>query len=145
MEIKLDNGPEKIKVDIGTMVQVVNMDHDIEVKEGPGNRKWLLGEVVELCEENGKDWMRVHFWRSYGQMGNPRRIYFPVWASPDGKEEVYMKNPRAAGGIRDAKKWLHWYEPWDLATLSVVVCEEKGKGGLELKAWREDFEFATDA
>ena len=36
MEIKLDNGPDKIKVDIGTMVQVVNMDHDVEVKEGPG-------------------------------------------------------------------------------------------------------------
>jgi hypothetical protein len=48
-------------------------------------------------------------------------------------------------GIRDAEEWLHWYEPRDMATLSVAVCEEKGKGGLEVKAWREDFELATDA
>jgi len=72
--------------------------------------------------------MRVHIWRSYGRMGDPGRIYFPVRASPDGKREVCMMNPKAAGGIRGAEKWLHSYEPRALATRSMTVCEEEGEG-----------------
>ena len=122
------------------MVKVTNMDHDEEAAEGPGNRMWFLGKMIEMCEEDGDEWMNVHFWRSYGRGGDPGRTYFPVWASPDGEREVYMMNPKAAGGIRGAEKWTHWYAPRKLATLAVATCEAKGKG-LRVKAWRMDYEF----
>ena len=132
--------PDVLKVSVGTMVKVTNMDHDEEAAEGPGNRKWFLGEVVEMCEEDGDEWMNVHLWRSYGRGGDPGRIYFPVWASPDGEREVYMRNPKAAGGIRGAERWTHWYTSREMATLAVATCEEMGKG-LRVKAWRLDYEF----
>ena len=132
--------PDVLTVTIGTMVKVTNMGHDEDAAAGPGNRKWLLGEVVDSCEEGDKEWMQVHFWRSYGKEGDPGRIYFPVWASPDGSREVYMMNPRAAGGIRRAERWCHWYEPRELATLGMAMCETKGKG-LRVKEWRMDYKF----
>ena len=99
-----------------------------------------MGEVIAMCVEDGKEWMHAHFWRSYGRAGDPNRIYFPVWASPDGLREVYMKNPRAAGGTRGAERWLHWCAPREVATLAVATCEAKAKG-LQVKAWRLDYKF----
>ena len=139
-EEKTNEGPDTVKVGVGTMVKVVNMDYDEDAKAGPGNREWYLGEVIEMCEDDEGDWINVHFWRSYGRENDPGRIYFPVWASPDGLREVYMRNPRAPGGIKGAERWLHWYAPRELATLGVAVCEEKRKG-LRVKAWSMDYEY----
>ena len=75
--------------------------------------------------------------------GSSRGAKVVVHSMHDFPVEVHMKNPRAAGGVRGAEKWRHWHEPRALATLSVAVCEEKGKG-LEMKAWRDDFEFLAD-
>jgi len=32
--------------------RAVNMGHNADAKESPGNRKWFLEKVVEMCEED---------------------------------------------------------------------------------------------
>ena len=51
-----------------------------------------------------------------------------------------MMNPNAAGGIRGAERWTHWYAPREMATLAVAMCEDVGKG-IRVEAWRLDYEF----